>query len=79
VNDSAGDSASELGLCHFESFGGILLFARRDCRLHLLDEGPDSADSRMVDVAAVCVPLDALLGLRGVRIDFLFFSNKKRR
>jgi hypothetical protein len=67
VDDSAGDSAREFGLCHFESFGGVRLLARGNRRFDLLDEGADAADSRVVDRLARRVAADALLGLRRVR------------
>src|SRR5258705_9437603 len=67
VDDSAGDSAEQLGLCLFESFGGVRLLARRDRRLDGLDEGPDAADSRMVDGLASRVATNAFLGLRRIR------------
>src|SRR3954467_6725305 len=71
VNDSAGNAAGELGLCHSESFGGVLRLARRNCRLDGLDEGPDAADSRVVDGRPRGVATDTLFGLRRVRHEIL--------
>src|SRR5215210_9283522 len=67
VDDAAGDAARELGLGFLERLGGIGLLARIKCRLDGLDEGPDAADSSTVDLGAIGVAADALLGLRRVR------------
>ena len=47
MDDSAGDSACQLRLCHFESLGRVLFLAGCERRLDLLHERADSADSRM--------------------------------
>jgi hypothetical protein len=53
VDNSARDTPCHFGLNRFQRFGGLGLLARRNRRLDLLDEGPDPADSRMVDRGAV--------------------------
>jgi hypothetical protein len=49
VDNAAGDAARDLRLDLLQRLGGVGLLARRDRRLDGLDEGPDAADSRMVD------------------------------
>jgi hypothetical protein len=72
VNDAARDAASDFRLNRLERGCSVGLLARGNRRFDLLDEGPDTADSRLVDGRAVRVSADAILGLRRVRHEILF-------
>jgi hypothetical protein len=67
VKHSASDSAGQLGLRSPERLRRFVFLSGCDRRLDLLDEGPDSADSRMVDLSAIRVAADSLFGLRRIR------------
>jgi len=67
MDDAAGDPARDLRLHFLQRLDRVSLLAGVDRRLDGLDEGPDAADSRMVDGRAIRVAADALLGLRRIR------------
>src|SRR6185295_4069545 len=67
VEHAAGHAARQLGLNPGQSGLSLVLVAGLERRLDRLHEGPDSADSRAVDLGALGVALDALLCLRRIR------------
>src|SRR5690606_28991989 len=66
VEHAAGDPTGQLGLGSLERVGRSGLVAAGDRRLDLLHEGTDAAHARTVDVGALLVAADALLGLRRI-------------
>ena len=67
MDNPASNTACHFGLHLLQGFGRIGLLARCERLLDGLDEGPDTADSRVIDHGALRVATDALLGLRRIR------------
>src|SRR6187402_3675298 len=66
VKHATGNAARHLGLRGLERVGGLGLVATRDRGLDLLHEAANAAHARTVDLGAVLVAADALLGLRRI-------------
>src|ERR671912_280474 len=67
VQDATSNATRHLRLSLAQSVGGLVLLTGGNRRLDGLDEGPDTADSAVVDQLTPGVAADALFGLRRVR------------